>query len=50
MIAALVSHLVKQGTYRSGDIAVITPYLGHVSEQGMRVIGIYQDNHKLAQR
>jgi superfamily I DNA and/or RNA helicase len=50
MIAALVSHLVKQGTYGSGDIAVITPYLGHVSEQGMRVIGIYQDNHKLAQR
>jgi len=28
--AALVSHLVKQGTYRSQDIAVLTPYLGQL--------------------
>ena len=30
MIAALVSHLVRQGTYGSEDIAVITPYLGQL--------------------
>ncbi|KAH0564872.1 hypothetical protein GP486_001741 [Trichoglossum hirsutum] len=27
MVAALVSHLVRQGAYKSGEIAVITPYL-----------------------
>ncbi|KAK6591706.1 hypothetical protein H4I96_12262 [Botrytis cinerea] len=32
MIAALVSHLVRQGTYGSGDIAVITPYLGQLQK------------------
>lgn len=30
MAAALASHLVKQGIYRSDDIAVITPYLGQL--------------------
>ena len=32
MIAALVSHLVRQGTYRSEDIAIITPYLGQLQK------------------
>ncbi|OCL12491.1 hypothetical protein AOQ84DRAFT_419589, partial [Glonium stellatum] len=32
MIAALVSHLVRQGTYGSEDIAVITPYLGQLQK------------------
>ncbi|KAI4140188.1 MAG: hypothetical protein L6R39_005902 [Caloplaca ligustica] len=32
MVAALVSHLVRQGTYRSEDIAVITPYLGQLQK------------------
>lgn len=30
MVAGLVSHLVKQGVYSAGDIAVITPYLGQL--------------------
>ncbi|CAK7236767.1 hypothetical protein SBRCBS47491_009749 [Sporothrix bragantina] len=30
MTVALVSHLFKQGTYASGDIAVLTPYLGQL--------------------
>ena len=30
MVAALVSHLVKQGVYAAEDIAVITPYLGQL--------------------
>ena len=30
MAAALVSHLIRQGKYESGDIAVITPYLGQL--------------------
>lgn len=32
MVAALVSHLVRQGTYASGEIAVITPYLGQLQK------------------
>ncbi|KAL8735801.1 MAG: hypothetical protein Q9166_000665 [cf. Caloplaca sp. 2 TL-2023] len=27
MVAALASHLIRQGTYSSGDIAVLTPYV-----------------------
>lgn len=30
MTVALVSHLVRQGRYRSGEIAVLTPYLGQL--------------------
>ncbi|KAK2748145.1 hypothetical protein FQN57_001269 [Myotisia sp. PD_48] len=30
MATALVNHLVRQGTYQNGDIAVITPYLGQL--------------------
>lgn len=32
LIAALVSHLVRQGTYGNEDIAVITPYLGQLQK------------------
>lgn len=32
MVAALVAHLVRQGAYRSEDIAVLTPYLGQLSK------------------
>ena len=37
MVAALVSHLVRQGTYSSEDIAVLTPYLGQVGNFPWRV-------------
>lgn len=37
MTAALVSHLVKQGTYQAKDIAVITPYLGQLSRLRRRL-------------
>ncbi|OJJ85103.1 putative NF-X1 finger and helicase domain protein [Aspergillus glaucus CBS 516.65] len=30
MTAALVNHLVRQGKYKNGDIAVLTPYLGQL--------------------
>lgn len=30
MTVALVNHLVRQGEYSSGDIAVVTPYLGQL--------------------
>jgi len=37
MAAALVSHLVRQGTYRSEDIAIITPYLGQLQKLKRRL-------------
>ena len=42
MIAALVSHLVKQGTYRSEDIAVITPYLGQLQKIKKRLANSFE--------
>jgi hypothetical protein len=30
LTVALVNHLLRQGTYQSGDIAVLTPYLGQL--------------------
>ncbi|KAN0075671.1 hypothetical protein V8E54_006941 [Elaphomyces granulatus] len=30
MAAALANHLIKQGVYKSGDIAILTPYLGQL--------------------
>lgn len=30
MTIALVNHLVRQGTYKSGEIAILTPYLGQL--------------------
>lgn len=32
MTAALVTHLVRQGIYRSDEIAILTPYLGQLHE------------------
>ncbi|KAL9611040.1 MAG: hypothetical protein Q9167_004287 [Letrouitia subvulpina] len=32
MTSALVSHLVRQGTYPPGDITVLTPYLGQLQK------------------
>ena len=37
MTAALVSHLVRQGTYQSEDIAVLTPYLGQLQKLKQRL-------------
>lgn len=37
MVAALVSHLVKQGTYGHEDIAVLTPYLGQLQKLRKRL-------------
>lgn len=37
MTAALVTHLVRQGTYRNEDIAVLTPYLGQLQKLKQRL-------------
>jgi len=37
MIAALVSHLIRQGTYRKDDIAVLTPYFGQLQKIKQRL-------------
>lgn len=42
MVAALVSHLVKQGTYASEDIAVITPYLGQLQKIKRRLANSFE--------
>ena len=42
MIAALVSHLVRQGTYGSEDIAVITPYLGQLQKIKKRLADSFE--------
>ena len=42
MIAVLVSHLVKQGTYGPGDIAVITPYLGQLQKIKKRLASSFE--------
>ncbi|KAI9743632.1 MAG: hypothetical protein M1818_002948 [Claussenomyces sp. TS43310] len=42
MIAALVSHLVKQGTYGSEDIAIITPYLGQLQKIKKRLANSFE--------
>ncbi|KAH8663361.1 hypothetical protein BGZ60DRAFT_489915 [Tricladium varicosporioides] len=42
MIAALVSHLVRQGTYGSEDIAVITPYLGQLQKIKRRLANSFE--------
>ncbi|OJI99811.1 hypothetical protein ASPVEDRAFT_163989 [Aspergillus versicolor CBS 583.65] len=38
---ALVNHLIRQGTYASGDIAVLTPYLGQLHRIRRRLAGSY---------
>ena len=42
MVAALVSHLVRQGTYGSEDIAVITPYLGQLQKLKKRLANSFE--------
>lgn len=42
MIAALVSYLVRQGTYESKDIAVITPYLGQLQKIKKRLANSFE--------
>ena len=42
MTAALVSHLVKQGVYRSSEIAVLTPYLGQVRKLRKKLAGAFE--------
>lgn len=37
MTAALVSHLIRQGEYALGDIAVLTPYLGQLQKLRQRM-------------
>lgn len=37
MVAALVSHLVRQGVYGNEDIAVLTPYLGQLQKLKQRL-------------
>jgi hypothetical protein len=42
MASALVSHLVRQGTYRSNDIAVLTPYLGQLMKLRRRLTNTFE--------
>ena len=42
MIAALISHLVRQGTYESEDIAVITLYLGQLQKIRKRLANFFE--------
>ncbi|KAK0612029.1 hypothetical protein B0T14DRAFT_500988 [Immersiella caudata] len=41
MTVALVSHLVKQGTYTSSEIAVLTPYLGQLQRLRRRMESMF---------
>lgn len=42
MVAALVKHLIKQGKYGKGDIAVITPYLGQMMKMRKKFMGMFE--------
>nr|CEG05411.1 unnamed protein product [Fusarium clavum] len=42
MTAALVSHLSQQGTYKPGDIAVLTPYLGQLQLLRRRMESMFE--------
>lgn len=42
MTLALVSHLVKQGTYHAEDIAVLTPYLGQLRKLRNRMSNTFE--------
>lgn len=42
MTTALVSHLVRQGEYSQGDIAVITPYLGQLHKLRRRMESMFE--------
>ncbi|RAK95355.1 DEAD/DEAH box helicase family protein [Aspergillus ibericus CBS 121593] len=38
MTTALVTHLLRQGSYEAGDIAVLTPYLGQLHQLRHRLV------------
>ncbi|OHW94282.1 nf-x1 finger and helicase domain [Colletotrichum incanum] len=42
MVSALVSHLLRQGVYKSGEIAVLTPYLGQLNKLRQKLGSIMQ--------
>ena len=42
MVTALVKHLIKQGCYGKGDIAVITPYLGQLMRLRKKLENIFE--------
>ncbi|CCF36962.1 hypothetical protein CH063_00242 [Colletotrichum higginsianum] len=42
MVSALVSHLLWQGVYKSGDIAVLTPYLGQLNRLRQKLGSVMQ--------
>ncbi|PGH03095.1 hypothetical protein GX51_04282 [Blastomyces parvus] len=42
MTTALVSHLVRQGEYSQGDIAVLTPYLGQLHKLRRRMESMFE--------
>ena len=42
MTAALVSHLIRQGEYTQGEIAVITPYLGQLRKLRQRMESMFE--------
>ncbi|KAH7304152.1 hypothetical protein B0I35DRAFT_152968 [Stachybotrys elegans] len=42
MTTALVSHLVRQGEYGEGDIAVLTPYLGQLQKLRRRMESMFE--------
>ncbi|KAK4446569.1 hypothetical protein QBC34DRAFT_149242 [Podospora aff. communis PSN243] len=42
MTVALVSHLVRQGTYTSSEIAVLTPYLGQLQRLRRRMESMFE--------
>jgi hypothetical protein len=42
MVVALVSHLIRQGEYARGEIAVITPYLGQLHKLRRRMESMFE--------
>ncbi|KAG6014275.1 hypothetical protein E4U43_006735 [Claviceps pusilla] len=42
MTTALVSHLIRQGEYQHGQIAVLTPYLGQLHKLRRRMASIFE--------
>ncbi|KAH8821861.1 P-loop containing nucleoside triphosphate hydrolase protein [Xylogone sp. PMI_703] len=42
LVEALVRHLVYQGTFYSGDIAILTPYLGQLQRIKKRLAGSFR--------
>lgn len=42
MTTALVSHLIKQGVYKPGSIAVLTPYVGQLKKLQLRMQNAFE--------